>query len=68
MRIGLSGLVFVVFLVLKLMAIPPVGDWSWVWVTAPLWGTLLLHLVMSFIGVLIYAVCRAWRVPAVRHW
>lgn len=32
--IGLVGLVFIVFLVLKLCH---VIDWSWWWVTAPLW-------------------------------
>lgn len=32
--IGLPGLIFVVFLVLKLIG---VIDWSWWWVTSPLW-------------------------------
>ncbi len=32
--IGLSGVLFIVFLVLKLCN---VIDWSWWWVTAPLW-------------------------------
>lgn len=32
--IGLCGVLFVVFLVLKLVG---VIDWSWWWVTAPLW-------------------------------
>lgn len=33
--IGLSGATFIVFLVLKLTGHI---DWSWWWVTAPLWG------------------------------
>ena len=33
--IGPCGVVFIVFLVLKLIG---VIDWSWLWVTAPLWG------------------------------
>lgn len=33
--IGLFGVLFVVFLVLKLVG---VIAWSWWWVTAPLWG------------------------------
>jgi phosphoglycerol transferase MdoB-like AlkP superfamily enzyme len=33
--IGLGGVLFVVFLVLKLTGHI---DWSWWWVTAPLWG------------------------------
>ena len=39
--IGLGGAVFIVFLVLKLMS---VIDWSWWWVTAPLWIPLALFL------------------------
>lgn len=35
--VGLSGLIFVVFLVLKLAEIGAVAKWSWLWVTAPLW-------------------------------
>lgn len=34
MPIGLGGAVFIVFLVLKLI---DKIDWSWWWVTAPLW-------------------------------
>ena len=37
--IGLGGVLFVVFLVLKLCG---VINWSWWWVTAPLWGPLAL--------------------------
>ena len=36
--VGLFGIVFVVFLILKLAEIGPVAAWSWWWVTAPLWG------------------------------
>lgn len=50
MKIGFMSLLFIVFLVLKLMHII---DWSWWWVTAPLWlsfviGSLLLMLVSYF--------------------
>jgi len=37
--IGITGAVFLVFLVLKLCG---VIAWSWWWVTAPLWGPLAL--------------------------
>lgn len=37
--IGLAGVLFVTFLVLKLTGFIA---WSWWWVTAPLWGSLLL--------------------------
>jgi hypothetical protein len=40
---------FVVFLVLKLTG---TIDWSWWWVTAPLWGGCILLLII--IGVLLY--------------
>jgi hypothetical protein len=39
--IGLAGATFLVFLVLKLTH---VIAWSWLWVTAPLWGGVALIL------------------------
>ena len=44
------GLLFVVFLVLKLCN---VINWSWWWVTAPLWGTLLFIIAIIFVAALI---------------
>lgn len=35
--VGLGGLVFIVFLILKLGEIGQVANWSWWWVTSPLW-------------------------------
>ena len=49
MQIGLGGLVFIVFLYLKLH-----GDitWSWVWVTSPLWiAGILTLLFLGGVGV-----------------
>jgi hypothetical protein len=37
MTVGLGGLVFLVFLFLKLAGIGAVASWSWWWVTCPLW-------------------------------
>lgn len=37
--VGFTGLLFITFLVLKLTN---VIDWSWWWVTAPLWGGVAL--------------------------
>tara|TARA_Y100000389_G_scaffold200373_1_gene240641 strand:+ start:641 stop:850 length:210 start_codon:yes stop_codon:yes gene_type:complete len=34
---GLSGMIFIVFLILKLAGIGQVATWSWWWVTSPLW-------------------------------
>ena len=52
--IGLGTVVFIVFLVLKLTN---VIDWSWWWVTAPLWipvllvvGVFLLILFIDFVA------------------
>ena len=44
--IGLSGVLFVVFLVLKLTG---VISWSWWWVTAPLWGGFLAAITIALI-------------------
>ena len=35
--IGLGGMIFIVFLVLKLCGIGQVANWSWWWVCSPLW-------------------------------
>lgn len=40
--IGLCGLTFIVFLILKLAEVGQVASWSWLWVTAPLWGPFAL--------------------------
>ena len=42
MGIGFPGVLFIVFLVLKLTH---VIAWSWWWVTAPLWGSVGLAVV-----------------------
>lgn len=44
--IGLGGVLFVVFLVLKLTH---VIDWSWWWITAPLWVSVVLVLLVFLI-------------------
>lgn len=44
--IGFSGLLFITFLVLKLTHII---DWSWWWVTAPLWGSVLVCLLFLLV-------------------
>ncbi len=47
---GFGTLLFVVFLVLKLCK---VIDWSWWWVTAPLWGSIALFVVTLIICVVV---------------
>jgi hypothetical protein len=48
MHIGLGGLLFLVFLVLKLTGIVA---WSWLWVLAPLWIPVVLTVLVVGIGV-----------------
>lgn len=50
---GFLGVVFLIFLTLKLAQVGEVADWSWWWVTAPLWlplsaliGVVLLVIVL----------------------
>ena len=50
--IGLCGATFIVFLVLKLTG---TIDWSWWWVTAPLWGGWALVLGMILLAVILAA-------------
>lgn len=57
--ISLSGLTFLVFLVLKLCN---VIDWSWWWVTAPLWIPLAL-----FVGVCLVVFLIAFCVGVIRY-
>jgi hypothetical protein len=52
MQIGLGGLVFIVFLYLKLHGDI---DWSWIWVTSPLWIAGALT-VLTLIGLAVVAV------------
>jgi hypothetical protein len=47
MKVTLPGLLFVVFIVLKLTH---VIDWSWWWVTAPMWATLIIVFVILMIA------------------
>ena len=42
--IGLGTILFVVFLVMKLAKIGDVANWSWWWVLAPIWISLLVVL------------------------
>lgn len=53
--IGFCGLLFIVFLILKLTK---VITWSWWWVTAPLWGPVAIFLavlvILAAVGGLIW--------------
>lgn len=45
-KIGFPGLLFLVFLVLKLTN---VIAWSWIWVTCPLWGGIAIWLGLTIL-------------------
>ena len=50
--LGLGTVLFIVFLILKLTG---TIDWSWWWVTSPLWIPLALGVVvMGIMGLIIY--------------
>lgn len=51
--VGFMGLLFITFLVLKLTG---VIDWSWWWVTAPLWGGIAFGLIIFFIIIFVTAI------------
>jgi hypothetical protein len=51
--ISLGTILFVVFLVMKLAKIGDVANWSWWWVTAPLWIPVVLVLSILLIALLI---------------
>jgi hypothetical protein len=55
--IGFGGALFLVFLVLKLL---DKITWSWMWVTAPLWGPLAL-VAAIFLGIgVVVGVAAIW--------
>lgn len=51
--IGFFGLLGILFIGLKLGGVPPVSDWSWWWVTAPLWGPMVLVAAVLLIALVI---------------
>ena len=53
--LGLGTILFFVFLTLKLAEIGAVASWSWWWVTAPLWATPVLGIVLT--GVFLAVAC-----------
>ena len=60
-NIGLPGLIFCIFLTLKLLN---KIDWSWVWITSPLWSPIAL--IICFVVILLIAYCILFMVDFVR--
>lgn len=48
---GIFGTLFIIFLILKLTK---VIDWSWWWVTAPLWGGILFWVIIFVLYILFF--------------
>jgi hypothetical protein len=66
--IGLMGFIFLVFLVLKLAGIGSVAQWSWWWITAPLWlptaiywGFVAALAILAVIGVVCASIFGRWK-------
>lgn len=59
--ISVLGLLGVIFVVLKIIDVKPVGDWSWWWVTAPFWGGLALVGAIMLVVVLVAAAVSLWK-------
>ena len=53
---GLGTILFIVFLVMKLAKIGDVANWSWWWVTSPLWIPIILVLGIFLISILLFAI------------
>lgn len=49
--IGFFGLLTIVFIVLKLTG---VIDWAWIWVLAPLWGSIILGIAFAIVFFVFY--------------
>ncbi len=56
--ISIGMVLFLIFLVLKLAEIGAVANWSWWWVTAPLWIPLFFGLLLLIIGAILTASSR----------
>lgn len=53
MRVGLPGLLTLLFIAARLFGII---DWAWWWLVSPLWGAVVLFVVLTMLG----AVLELW--------
>jgi len=56
---SLPVLVFITFLVLKLAAVSQVANWSWWWVTSPLWIPCGIFLAIAVVFLIFYVAVSA---------
>jgi len=45
---GIIGVIFMIFLILKLSGVGSVANWSWWWVTSPLWISFCIGFIIEF--------------------
>lgn len=57
-NINLDMTLFLIFLVLKLVPGTPVNNWSWWWVTSPLWIPFALIGIIVIFAIIIYSIVR----------
>ena len=57
--LGCLTVVGIIFVVLKLLAVPPVAAWSWWWVLAPFWIPWAIMLAVFAIVLLLVAIAAA---------
>ena len=55
---GLSSMLFIVFLILKLVG---TIDWSWWWVTAPLWIPIVIVIIIVIIVLIIMLIVEVFK-------
>ena len=57
--ISIGMILFIIFLTLKLAKVGAVANWSWWWVTSPLWIVPLIIIVSVLLGAIVIAIIKA---------
>lgn len=58
---GVTGVLFLIFLTLKLAEIGEVASWSWWWVTSPLWLPIVVVVPIFGVVVIIAYIATWWQ-------
>jgi len=58
-RISIGTLLFLIFLTLKLAGIGQIANWSWWWVTSPLWIPMIVGITIIVIAVIIGVIIKS---------
>lgn len=56
---GITTILLVIFVTLKLLNVAPVAQWSWWWVFSPFWIPLCILLAI-FVPIMVYKVVANW--------